>query len=252
MSGASLARVQLQAATPDIDHLWMEYRRGQGVDQRNRLAERYQGFARMMAAKAYARRTSSDTEFDDYLQYANLGLLESIERYDPDMGAKFETYAAIRINGAILNGLESETELHRQLAARRRLVAERTAMLREAEPVAEDTDVFARLADIAMGLAIGFMLEGSGMVQEQEEGGVDNTYASIELRQLGDQLGEAIDELAEKQRYVVAAHYLQRQAFDEIAAALQLSRGRVSQLHKEALLVLRARLRRRFGVDFSC
>jgi RNA polymerase sigma factor for flagellar operon FliA len=239
------------ATASDLDRLWARYALGRGIEERNALAGRYGEFARMMAAKAYGRRTAQEPEFDDYLQYAQIGLIESIERFDPAYGAKFETYAAIRINGAILNGLESASELHEQLAARRRLVAERTASLRADAAHAAGDDVFGRLADIAMGLAVGFMLEGSGMFQDAEPGLPDNTYSGVELRQMRRKLHGMIAQLPERQRHIVHAHYVQNQPFDAIAATLKLSRGRVSQLHKESLSMLAALLKPGHDVDFS-
>jgi RNA polymerase sigma factor for flagellar operon FliA len=206
----------------------------------------------MMAAKAYARRTSSELEFADYLQYAHVGLLESIERYDPDRGAKFETYAAIRINGAILYGLESSSELHEQLAARRRMLADRASSLNGDATDASGSDVFARLADIAMGLAVGFMLEDSGMFRADDEGVADSGYAGIELRQMSGRLHEAVDRLPERQQQLIRGHYLQHQTFDEIAQRMNVSRGRVSQLHRDALGKLAGYLRESREIDFSC
>lgn len=249
MSDRTASDVPDDSPVRDPDRLWARYALGRGLEERNALAGRYAEFARMMAAKAYGRRTSEDIEFDDYLQYARIGLIESIERFDPAHGAKFETYAAARIGGAILNGLGSASELHEQLAARRRAVGDRTDALRTAQ--AEDDDVFGRLADIAIGLAVGFMLEGSGMFQDAEAGMPDNTYSSVELRQLRLRLHGTIAQLPERQRHVVQAHYLQNQAFDEIAAHLKLSRGRVSQLHKEALSKLATMLKPTPDVDFS-
>jgi RNA polymerase sigma factor for flagellar operon FliA len=250
MSSITVNAAPDDAASSDLDRLWERYAFGRGIGERNALAGWYAEFARMMAAKAYGRRTSPEVEFDDYLQYARIGLLESIERFDPAHGAKFETYAAVRINGAILNGLASASELHEQLAARRRLVAARTASLREdAVPAAAD-DVFGRLADIAIGLAVGFMLEGSGMFQDAEPGMPDNSYSGVELRQMRRRLHGTIAQLPERQRHVVHAHYVQNLAFDEIAATLKLSRGRVSQLHREALATLAALLKPGQDVDF--
>lgn len=248
--GASSVDITAVTASA-IGGLWADYARTRAVAERNRLAEAYGQFARMIAAKAYGRRTSSESEFDDYLQYAQIGLIESIERYDPVHGARFETYAAIRINGAVLNGLESASELREQVAARCRLVAERTESLRLDAQAVDDTDVFVRLAEAAIGLAVGFMLEGSGMFQDAEAGVADNTYTGVELRQMRRQLHETIDLLPERQRHVIHAHYVQNQQFDEIAALLKVSRGRVSQIHKEALARLAELLKQSREVNFS-
>lgn len=251
MSARIVSDVPDDTGVPDPEHLWARYALGRRVEIRNALAASYAEFARMMAAKAYARRTSEEMEFDDYLQYARIGLIESIERFDAAQGAKFETYAAIRINGAILNGLESASELHEQLAARRRRVAERTAALRTASEDSSGGGVFGRLADVAIGLAVGFMLEGSGMFRDADVGMPDNTYSGVELRQMQRRMHGMIAQLPERQRHVVHAHYVQNQAFDEIAANLKLSRGRVSQLHREALTNLAALLDTARDVDFS-
>lgn len=239
-----------RGATNDVNRLWASYAIARSIEERNKLADAYEQFARMMAAKVYGRRITSEIDFEDYLQYAQIGLIESIERFDPVNGAKFETYAAYRINGAILNGLESATELREQLAARRRFMAERTSSLRS-NGKSDDDNVFGQLAEAAIGLAIGFMLEGSGMFQDKEEVVADNSYTGIELRQMRRQLQDTIDLLPERQRYVVHAHYVQNQPFEEIAAFLNLSRGRVSQLHREALAKLGELLKKAQDVDFS-
>jgi RNA polymerase sigma factor for flagellar operon FliA len=222
--------------------LWQLYWAGRTEAERNALAVHYAEFARMLAAKAYARRVVEDLEFDDFHQYARIGLLEAVERFRPDGGAKFETYAALRINGAMLNGLARASELQEQLAARKRVLEERTGSLNEAP----EDDVFARLARLAVGLAVGMMLEGSGMFRPGDErvDTSDAPYASLALAQLCARVRAAVTQLPLRQRQVVEGHYLQHEAFDDIARRLALSKGRVSQLHREALTGLRAALQR--------
>jgi RNA polymerase sigma factor for flagellar operon FliA len=237
-----------------VEALWARFRGGRDPSARDALVHSYQRYARMMAAKAYARRISGEIEFDDYLQYAQVGLLEAIDRFDPARGIKFETFAGQRVTGAILNGLAGASELREQIAARKRLVAQRVALLQEGhEAAGSGDDVFARLADAAIGLALGFMLEGSGMYrQDEEQAAADTTYAGVELRQLRAQLRSAIAQLPERQRQVLQAHYLQNEPFEQVAERMKLSRGRVSQLHGEGLRKLRASLGGGAGVDFSC
>lgn len=231
----------LSPADAQLQALWLEARGG-NAGARERLIERYQGFARIMAAKSFARRVNDESEFDDYLQYARIGLIESVDRFDAGRGIKFETFAAVRITGAILNGLASSSELQRQLATRRSILSERVASLRD-EGAAPDGDVFAQLADIAVGMALGFMLEETGMYRDGERAGIDDCYAGLEMRQLQEQVRSALKELQGNRAVVIGYHYLQQIPFEQIATMLGLSKGRIAQLHREALGTMRERLR---------
>lgn len=235
-----------------IDGTWQAFGSSRDRALRGALVQHYQQFARMLAAKSYARRSTADLEFDDYLQYAQIGLLEAIDRFDYGRGIKFETFAAMRINGAILNGIASASELQEQLAARRRMVAQRAGSLVEEQQDVPAEDVFSQLAEVAIGLALGFMLEGSGMMQLDEDQAYDNTYSRVELRQLRAHLHRAIGHLPERHRQVIFGHYIQGQPFDEIAVTLGVSKGRVSQLHADGLKRLKAGLGSRGNMDFSC
>lgn len=245
-------------AGDDAATLWRAYHGGAGDAARGALVAHYLEFARMMAARLYARRTYPELEFADYLQFARLGLLEAIDRYDAGRGARFETFAALRINGAILDGIRSYSDMQEQIAARKRIVGQRLDVLQaddeapRAVPDGRDADaLFGYLAELAVGLAVGFALDGSGMVQSEEREYADNTYAGVELRQLRDRLLAALDSLPERQRLVLRYHYLQQVPFEQVAAMLALSKGRVAQLHREALACLRQRLRGDDALDYS-
>lgn len=213
----------------------------------------YLRFARIMAARLYGRRVYTTMEFGDYLQLASVGLIEAVDRFEPERGIKFETYAAGRINGAILNGIRASSEIQEQIAARRRIVRERLASLQQGPPHTGDAPaLFARLAELAVGLAVGFALEGSGMYQNGEEQAIDQAYRGIELQQLKGKVEALVAALPENQKNVIAGHYLQHQPFEEIAIRLKLSRGRISQLHKEALAKLRSGLEIRGYTNLSC
>jgi RNA polymerase sigma factor FliA len=241
------------AARPATDSLWAYYTQARDPGVREELVAAYAGFARIMAAKAYARRMNAEMEFGDYLQYAMLGLLESVDRFEPGRGFKFETFAARRITGAILNGIESSSELQEQIAARRRILAQRTASLGAQAGAPQGPEaVFARLAELAIGLAVGFALEESRMVSGGSEDYPDNSYHGVELKQLRERIKAALANLPQNQRHVISAHYLQHLAFDDIAAGMRLTRGRVSQIHKEALGNLRARLQDQGEIDLRC
>lgn len=232
---------------------WHQYRESRDPALRERLIEHYLPFARMLAAKAYANRIQLELEFADYLQYASIGLVEAVDRFDPSLMAKFETFSALRINGAILNGIVSLTEKQEQISVRKSLLAERVKSLKTDTnaPKAKDPEgVFKYLAELAIGLAVGFALEGTGMYQADEGSYEENAYRRVELKQFCGKLAEMMESLPDKERRIIKLHYHQQLPFDEIAQMLGVTKGRVSQIHKSAL----ARLRSGFGkgIDFQC
>jgi RNA polymerase sigma factor for flagellar operon FliA len=247
------ALVHIDAGLAMDDALASLWRGAQSPEGREQLIAHYLPFARMMAAKMYAGRTHRTVEFDEYLQFARLGLIEAVDRFEPARGYKFETYAASRINGAILSGMEAYSEVHEQVAARKRIVGSRLASLQDGARVDGPDGLFGYLAELAIGLAVGFALDNPSLYSDPQSGAryEDNTYAGVELKQLRARITALLQELPGKHRQVIAYHYLQQLAFEDIAGLLQLSRGRIAQIHKEALLKLRQALDGRQELNWS-
>jgi RNA polymerase sigma factor for flagellar operon FliA len=217
--------------------LWTAARAGD-AQARTRLIEGFLPFARIMAAKLYAARIDHDVEFEDYLQYATVGMIESVDRYDPGFGAQFKTFAAHRIQGAVSNGLEQLSEKRQQVATRKRLQAER----RDCAAVALDVDggdLFQQLADVAVSLALGFVLDGAADQAEAEEAAPAHPYGAIEMAQLRARLQALMSTLPQRERLVIKYHYLNQVPFHQIADSMGISKGRVSQIHHNALALLR-------------
>jgi len=209
---------------------------------RLRLIEIHLPYARIVAARMYSHRRHDEIEFGDYMQLATVGLIESVDRFDPSHGAAFRTFAGHRIHGAILNGLETLTEKQQQIACRQRMARERMRSLEEKDDAAED--LFERLARIAVGLALGYLLEGSGMYREAEQPAPDTGYRSIELRQLQHRVQALVESLPERERRIIRYHYMQQVPFETIAHMLGVTKGRVSQLHRRAMEQLREETRK--------
>lgn len=250
MSTLFAVRRALRPDAHDTARLWSTYVQTRDSAVRDQLLAAYMEFARMLAAKTFARRSYCGMEFADYLQYATVGLIEAIDRFDPERGFKFETFAASRITGAMLNGIENSSEIQQQIVARKRVLGQRVASLADAPAAAASADsVFARLAEIAVGLAVGFALEESGMHQFEHAESADNSYTGVEMKQLQMQVTQAVLALPGNQRKVIEMHYLQQCGFDEVAEAMALTRGRISQLHKQALGSLKVLLKHSGELD---
>ncbi len=209
---------------------------------RGRLIEAYLPFARVIAAKSYAARTEFDQEFEDYLQFGTIGLIEAVDRFDAGLGLLFKTFAFHRISGAILNGLEHMSEKRIQVATERRLAGERRRSVITPAPLPA-RDLFQQLADVAVSLALGYVIEGGAAVYFHEESTLaDTRYSSLELAQVRKQLLGLLHDLPDQERRVIKYHYLNQVPFNEIAETMGLTRGRISQIHHRALERLRTSL----------
>ncbi|MDK2125135.1 sigma-70 family RNA polymerase sigma factor [Parachitinimonas caeni] len=244
---------QVLEATKEAE-LWRAWIDHRDQHARERLIDGYIGYARILAAKTYASRTYYELEFSDYMQYASIGLIEAIDRYQPNDNATFTTYASKRIIGAILSGVEQLSEMQQQVAFRRRFLAERTQSL-----VAEGAGfragpeaVFEELAKIALGLALGFALEDSGMILEDEETPhPEEVYTRVELRQLQRRVVALVNRLPDRERKVIRHHYLHQLPLEDIASLMNVGKSRVSQIHRKGLDLLRLEIKQIRACDVA-
>jgi RNA polymerase sigma factor for flagellar operon FliA len=242
-----MANVAIDAKTDPHEEasMWEVFLGSADAGARARLIEMHLPFARIMAARMYAGRRHDEVEFAEYMQLATVGLIECVDRFDPSRGASFRTYAAHRITGSILNGLETASELHQQIAFRQRVRRERLDSLGgEEEGAAGTKALFESLASIAVGLALGYILEDSGMFREEERTMPDETYRSTEVRQLRAHVRGLVESLPERERRIIHCHYVQLVPFEAIAEMLGVTKGRVSQLHRRAIDMLREETRK--------
>jgi RNA polymerase sigma factor for flagellar operon FliA len=201
------------------------------------LIEHYAYLAKVNANHYYRIRQDDTVEYGDYLQYAMVGLLEAVQRYDPDRGASFSTYANYRIKGALLNGLEKATEQREQAAfLRRHQRARIESIVNELDHAGEN--LFTEIVGITIELALSFMLEDTGMLQTKEEV-TDELFNGEVEKALTTHLSTLVDNLPERERLIIRSHYFHGVAFEDLAKLLEISKGRVSQLHKRALQSIR-------------
>lgn len=240
--------------------LWHRWRHEKSEEAHQELAALHGDYARIVAATYYRRRMHDEIEFAEYAQFAYVGLLESIDRFDPECGVRFRTFAARRMHGAILDGIEHLTEKQQQIAETKRLRTQRRESLLGvsdeggAPPGRRRTpeEALKFVAEVGLGLAISWLLEGTGMVDNGETSQNLPFYQSMELRQLRERVLELVKSLPPQQSRVIARHYLQELPFEEIATMLGLSKGRISQIHKQALLALRSALEHPPPRQISC
>ncbi|MET0012942.1 MAG: RNA polymerase sigma factor FliA [Sedimenticola sp.] len=201
-------------------------------------------------------RLPPNVQSDDLIQAGMIGLLEASRNYDPSQGASFETYAGIRIRGAMLDEIRRSDWTPRSVHRKARMVAD---AMREIENVegrdARDVEVataldmsleeYHKILQDASGCRI-FSVEELQMVGElptsHAETGIVGPYDGIQKDAFKEALADAIAGLPERERLVIALYYDDELNLREIGQVLGVSESRVCQIHSQATLRLRSRL----------
>jgi len=219
------------------------------------LVTRYAPLVKRIAYHLLNRLPPS-VQADDLVQAGMIGLLEASKNYDPTQGASFDTYAGIRIRGAMLDEIRRSDWTPRSVHRKARQVAEAMRMIENR--VGRD----ARDAEVAevMGLSLAeyhqilldtagcriFSLDELMAVGElsAENGRVARAgpYDGLQRGAFKKALAEAIAGLPERERLVIALYYDEELNLREIGQVLGVSESRVCQIHGQATTRLRARL----------
>ncbi len=219
------------------------------------MVERYTPLVKRVAYHLMGRMPAS-VQLDDLIQAGMVGLLEAINNYDGTKGASFETYARIRIQGAMIDEVRRGDWTPRSVYRKARSLAEAMQAVenregREARPeevAAElgiDMDEYNRILRDTSGCHVLSFDEidgdawNSAPEQAGESGGV---LPRLQKEYFKASLAEAIEKLPERERLVMALYYDEELNLREIGEVLGVSEARVCQIHGQALNRLRARL----------
>lgn len=210
---------------PQESSLWQQFGGGNDDAVRAQLVMYYADWA-CKEAQLWARQLFiTGTEIADYEQYALIGLIEALDQFDPSTEVPFRLFARFRVKGAILNSIFSFSEKAAQLSAARSL---------EADPAfTEPTDPLRRVQLQIELLAMRFLLQDS--VQEPLHNVRGMFYSSVELTVLKQKMLHEVLHLPEPEQSLMLLHYQLDVSFGDIAEFLQLSKGRVSQIHKQVI-----------------
>jgi RNA polymerase sigma factor FliA len=222
----------------------------------NAQIEQYTPLVKRIAYHLMSRLPPS-VQQDDLIQAGLIGLLEALRNYDASQGASFQTYARIRIRGAMLDEIRKNDWAPRSVHRKARMVSE---VVREIE---NRTGRDARDHEIAQAMKLSLdeyhllLQEASGhRVYSYEELEVESTgghMASLSQRDKGpleglqnenfkESLAEAIAGLPERERIVMALYYEEELNLREIGAVIGVSESRVCQIHSQAVIRLQSRM----------
>ena len=221
--------------------------------------ERYAPFVKRIAHYLIARLPAS-VEFDDIVQAGMVGLLDAVSRYEETQGAQFETYAAQRIRGAIVDELRRNDWLPRSLRKNMRKIEAAISVLEQRHGRApNETEIAAQLkvslAEYQRMLqdARGHQLlytedlyntDGDSPLEAGSAARYDTMDALID-EELKQRLTGAVAELPEREKMIMSLYYEKELNLREIGEVIGVSESRVCQLHSQAVARLRTRLRDR-------
>jgi len=221
---------------------------------REAAIKQYLPLVKYVVRRMALRNASGTIEIEDLISHGNVGLIQAIDRYDPSLGVRFETYALTRIRGAIIDAIRAVDGLPRAVRLRSRQIEEaRTTMMFELgrNPTETELRMATGLTKVqydetvkAASLVTISLDESTGSDEAVDTMHVSETVAApdamditeqIEHRELLNALTGAVKKLPPRELLVVSLRYEKEMTFKAIADILNVSAGRAGQLHAQAI-----------------
>ena len=200
-------------------------------------------------------------DIDDLMNVGVIGLIQAVDRYDPSRDNKFMTYAVFRIKGAVLSELRSRDFLSR--SNRRKIRDLENACFKLEQKLGREVDDFEVANELGIDVeqvyrtkqmsSISFIsFEELGFSSRDEKEKLlsylvdkdDDAMTLTRLKELQVALARAIEQLPEKEKLVISLYYIEELTMKETGKVLNITESRVSQIHSQAILRLRAKLKK--------
>ena len=246
----------------ELRELWRRYKSDGDHRARERLVLAYSPLVKYVAGRT-AAGLPPHVEEADLISYGLSGLIAAIERFDPAREIKFETYAIMRIKGAIIDELRAMDWVPRSVRARAREVERANAKLEhtlqraptDKEIAAEMKVSVNELNDSLLAISHSSMValdelwstsDSSGdqvsLMDTLEDTTAPDPAKALDVGDLKDRIADSIATLPEREKLVIALYYYENLTLREIGEVLGVTESRVSQLHTKAVLRLRSRM----------
>ena len=236
-----------EKSAEDVDSLWQAYSQKPTLEIRNQLVEHYLPLVNIIAGRI-AMSLPQHVDRDDLLISGYFGLMDAVDRYDIHRGNKFETYAGLRISGAMKDDLRSRDWISVSLRQKIRKYEAAVNKLegtlghgvtdeelaQELEMTVDQLHQLERQINAATVVPL-----GDYMKAEMATPNEDDPYSGIEYVEMKETLMRALDELTEKEKLVVSLYYYDELTMKEISLIMHLSEARICQLHTKAMFKLR-------------
>jgi RNA polymerase sigma factor FliA len=246
----------------ELRDLWRRYKDDGDTRARERLVVAYSPLVKFVAGRLGAG-LPSHVDDADLISYGLMGLIGAIERFEPERGIKFETFAMTRIRGAIIDELRSLDWVPRSVRSRAREIEAAQAKLEhelqraptEAELAAKvgltEEELQTSLLEIANSSVYALdelwtISDSSGdqvsLLDTISDPRAEDPQESLASSEVKDRLTESIASLPEREQLVVALYYYENLTLREIGEVLGVTESRVSQLHTKAVMRLKSSL----------
>lgn len=242
--------------------LWKKYQETKSGEVREQIILEYAPLVKIVAGKL-SMYLGYNVEFDDLVGYGIFGLIDAIDKFDCTKDVKFETYASLRIRGAILDQIRKMDWIPRTLRQKQKKIEAAIQTIETETNRTAQNDEIAR----ELGISEEELLNWQGQMkitnvvsldEYVEQGSEPSVHGGgmtrfeqpetvVEVKELKELLKESIEKLTEKERKVVLLYYYEELTLKEISLVLEVSESRVSQLHTRALQKMKAIL----GDEFS-
>lgn len=239
------------------NRLWASYSANKTPQLREQLIIEYSQLVKLVAGRL-SMYLGYNVEYEDLVSYGIFGLIDAIDKFDSAKNVKFETYASLRIRGAILDQIRKMDWIPRSVRQKQKKIEAAYAKIETQygriatdEELAAELDVpvdefYAWQGQIKITNLISldeFVEQGSEMKMDA----VSNSHFEqpekvVEKEELTKIIGDTMELLTEKEKKVVLLYYYEDMTLKEISSVLEVSESRVSQLHTKALAKLRKNL----------
>lgn len=243
--------------------LWEDYSRLKTPEIREKIILEYAPLVKVVAGRL-SMYLGYSVEYDDMVSYGVFGLIDAIDKYDMTKEVKFETYASLRIRGAIIDQIRKMDWIPRTIRQRQKQI---DAAMKEIEQStgreAKDEEIAAKLGitedeflDWQSQMKVNnivslneYVEQGSDIPSDKNTtGGFESPESVIEKSELKEMLQEALELLTEKEKKVVLLYYYEDLTLKEISRVLEVSESRISQLHTKALQKMKTKMGAYIGI----
>jgi len=227
-----------------------------GRENSDQLIEQHATLVKRIAHYMSGKLPSS-VQVEDLIQAGMIGLIEAARNYDPSQGAASETYAGIRIRGAIIDEVRRNGWAPRSVHRKSREAAQavrsveskegREATDKEvAEVLGVTLEEYRKIVSEAAShrlLSLDDDEDGSAVQVEAKNDERTNPYLGVQMEKYRDALLEAVEHLPEREQLVMSLYYDEEMNLREIGASLGVSESRVCQIHGQAIIHLQSKMK---------
>lgn len=241
----------------DKQKLWEDYTKKRTPQLQEKIIIEYAGLVKLVAGRL-SMYLGYNVEYDDLVGYGTFGLIDAVDKFDYTKGVKFETYASLRIRGAILDQIRKMDWIPRSIRQKQRKMdlayqhleaqygrmANDEEVAKELDITVEELDTWQSQTKITNVISLDeFMEQGTEAKMEQcltEE--FDRPDKIFEKQELKDILVKTLETLTDKEKKVIILYYYEELTLKEISRILEVSESRISQLHTKALQKMKVKL----------